>query len=184
MKLKPLRLAFVAKHPASRWYRWPLPLIGAAALSLAILAGLESHADLSAARERKARQESQSARYAAPLRNAEEQRPLRAQIKAINAHIRGLNLPWDEIFRTLRPGRPGDVRLLSLDASAGAAAATLLHIRGEADGPDKMTAYAAYLAHQPRLQNVTLVHHETGREAGAVPGSMRFRLEASWLDSL
>ena len=186
MKLKPLRLAFVARPPPWSAYRWIWLLAGCGALAMAILADMDAHRDLARARGRMAKQRNSPDHLAAPSLNAEERRKLATRVRAINAHIRVLNLRWDDIFRTLRPEPNNDVRLLALEtsAAAGGTADTTLHISAEATGAESMTGFAAHLAQQPRLQNVTLVRHEAGRDAGAAPGSIRFRLEASWIDSL
>ncbi len=161
-------------------------LAGCGALVMAIVADLDAHRDLASARGHMANQRNPPIRLAAPALSAEEKRKLAMRVKAVNAHIRVLNLRWDEIFRALRPEPHNDVRLLALETGAGTGdtAGTTLHISAEASGAESMTGYAAYLAQQPRLHNVTLVRHEAGREAGAAPGSIRFRVEALWIDSL
>lgn len=104
--------------------------------------------------------------------SVEQSRALREQVNAVNQYIRLLNVPWDDVFRAIRPPPDVKVAILGLDM---AGRADSLRISAEADRPEEMTDYVAYLTDKRQLIDIYLVRHELTRD-----GNFRFDVEAAW----
>jgi hypothetical protein len=123
---------------------------------------------------------------AAPLRaplSPEQQREQDQQLKAIAEAVRQLNLPVTRLVKTVQS--PPDIRvaLLGLDlngkgeaGSNGASGA--LKLAAEAETPQDMMNYVAFLNEQSLFTSVYLVKHELNAAAPNHP--YRFQLEAQW----
>ena len=125
-----------------------------------------------------ARQEA-SLRRQAPLRQAslspQQERAVTERVKAVNPHVRALNLPWDAILRAIEPPKAMDVALLSLDTAGRAGA---LRLAGRASRAEEMTDYVSFLAEKRNLKSVYLAKHELLRDGG-----YRFDVEAEWRET-
>lgn len=123
------------------------------------------------------------ARHAAALReqapprpaslSPQEERELAEQVRAINLHVRALNMPWDAILRAIEPHKTMDVSLLSLDTTGRAGA---LRLAGRAARSEDMTDYVSFLAEKKNLKSAYLAKHELVRDGG-----YRFDVEVEWL---
>lgn len=121
-----------------------------------------------------------------PARSAAEERRLDAQLKAIAAAIRQLNMPIGELIKVLQPPKDIRVVLLNLDVSGkgdsgsneGIGASGVLKIGAEAKTPQEMMTYVAFLAEQRLFKSVYLIKHEISTASREKP--YRFQLEAQW----
>ncbi len=136
---------------------------------------------------------------AAPLQVRQPAPPTRtelAELRAVNAAVRQINLPWPALLRTLQPPRDIRVTLLGLDLTADAAAdgagagraapsaaadagpAGLLKLDVEArDGAD-MTRYLSFLAGRDGVLAAQLLRHEADPARPDAP--IRFQIELAW----
>ncbi|MBL0729595.1 hypothetical protein [Piscinibacter sp. HJYY11] len=105
-----------------------------------------------------------------------------ARVRAVNAAIRELNLPFEDLSRSLTPPRDIHVGLLSLSFSsvgaAGQRSAVLL--TADARSSVDMTRYVAFLADRPTVQKPSLVAHQLMEGEPGTP--YRFSVELSWRD--
>ena len=99
----------------------------------------------------------------------------RAEIAAINAAVRQLNLPWLQIFDAVESATPEDVALLSL---APDAASDTLTIVGEGRTTDTMLDYVTRLKSKPLFGDVLIKQHEINDKDPYKP--VRFELTAHW----
>lgn len=117
-----------------------------------------------------------SLRQQAPLRQAslspQQEREVAERVKAVNPHVRALNMSWDAILRAIEPPKAMDIALLSLDTAGRAGA---LRLSGRASTAEEMTDYVSFLAERKNLKSAYLVKHELLREGG-----YRFDVEAEW----
>ena len=115
----------------------------------------------------------------APL-SASQQRERDIELKQVAAAVRQLNLPVTRLVRTVQPPRDVRIALLGLDLNAqqGQDGASALKIAAEAETPQDMLNYLAFLNQQPMFSSVYLLKHEMN--ANAPEHSYRFQLEAQW----
>ena len=115
----------------------------------------------------------------APL-SASQQRERDIELKQVAAAVRQLNLPVTRLVRTVQAPRDVRVALLGLDLNAqqGQDGASALKIAAEAETPQDMLNYLAFLNQQPMFSSVYLLKHEMHANAPEHP--YRFQLEAQW----
>ena len=115
----------------------------------------------------------------APL-SASQQRERDIELKQVAAAVRQLNLPVTRLVRTVQPPRDVRIALLGLDLNAqqGQDGASALKIAAEAETPQDMLNYLAFLNQQPMFSSVYLLKHEMHANAPEHP--YRFQLEAQW----
>ena len=115
----------------------------------------------------------------APL-SASQQRERDLELKQVAAAVRQLNLPVTRLVRTVQAPRDVRVALLGLDLNAqqGQDGASVLTIAAEAETPQDMLNYLAFLNQQPMFSSVYLLKHEM--HANAPEHAYRFQLEAQW----
>lgn len=117
----------------------------------------------------------------APL-SASQQRERDLELKQVAAAVRQLNLPVTRLVRTVQAPRDVRVALLGLDLNAqqGQDGASVLKIAAEAETPQDMLNYLAFLNQQPMFSSVYLLKHEISSNANAPEHAYRFQLEAQW----
>ena len=117
----------------------------------------------------------------APL-SANQQRERDLELKQVAAAVRQLNLPVTRLVRTVQAPRDVRVALLGLDLNAqqGQDGASVLKIAAEAETPQDMLNYLAFLNQQPMFSSVYLLKHEMNSNANANAHPYRFQLEAQW----
>lgn len=173
MSARAIRLDFLeGPRPRTLWRRLAL----AAGVALAAGAAL-AYIDARSTRDILLARHAATLREQAPPRPAslspQEERELAEKVRAINLHVRALNLPWDAILRAIEPHQTMDVALLSLDTTGRAGA---LRLAGRAARAEDMTDYVAFLAERKTLKSAYLARHELLREGG-----YRFDVEVEWL---
>jgi Tfp pilus assembly protein PilN len=169
MSVRPLRLDRVPGPRPNLWH-WIFAIVSA--LLLAAVAAVWIHTDQIHQRLTQAVQlasAKQRARLAPP---APPGRVQVTQIQALNPYIAALNLPWDRVFRAVRPDGDSKVYLLGLDAEPEGGR---LRVSATTQEAVAMTDYVAKLTKQPGLADVYLVKHEMPKEGG-----YRFDVEAKW----
>lgn len=116
--------------------------------------------------------------------SASAQRERDLELKQVAAAVRQLNLPVTRLVRTVQPPRDVRVALLGLDLNAqqGLDGASVLKIAAEAETPQDMLNYLAFLNQQPMFSSVYLLKHEISSNANAntPEHAYRFQLEAQW----
>lgn len=119
----------------------------------------------------------------APL-SASQQRERDLELKQVATAVRQLNLPVTRLIKTVQAPRDVRVALLGLDLNAqqGQDGASVLKIGAEAETPQDMLNYLAFLSQQPMFSSVYLLKHEmsTDTRANAAERPYRFQLEAQW----
>ncbi|MDN2716425.1 hypothetical protein [Janthinobacterium sp. SUN120] len=115
----------------------------------------------------------------APL-SATQQRERDSELKQVAVAVRQLNLPVTRLVKTVQAPRDVRVALLGLDLNAqqGQDGASVLKIAAEAETPQDMLNYLAFLNQQPMFSSVYLLKHEMNANAPEHP--YRFQLEAQW----
>jgi hypothetical protein len=176
------RLNFVAR--SSRPSGWRLGLLAGGMLALASACLNWSLQARSVARLEASIAMAQPRAVVRASLPAAQQRIQDEQEKAVGEAVRQLNLPVGRLIRTVQAPQGVRVALLGLDlankpepgqASAGPSGA--LKISAEAETPQDMMNYVAYLNEQPLFTSVYLVKHEMA----AAPGHpYRFQMEAVW----
>ena len=89
-----------------------------------------------------------------------------------------LQRPWDALLHSVEQSQVKDVALISLDVQA---AASSLHLVGEAKDMDHALAYVKQLSRSPSVQKVYLSGQEE-KQNGAQK-VLRFSLDASWVQT-
>ena len=116
--------------------------------------------------------------------SAIQQRERDLELKQVAAAVRQLNLPVTRLVRTVQPPRDVRIALLGLDlhAQQGQDGASVLKIAAEAETPQDMLNYLAFLNQQPMFGSVYLLKHEiiSNANANAPEHAYRFQLEAQW----
>lgn len=117
----------------------------------------------------------------APL-SASQQRERDLELKQVAAAVRQLNLPVTRLVKTVQAPRDVRVALLGLDLNAqqGQDGTSVLKIAAEAETPQDMLNYLAFLNQQPMFSSVYLLKHEMNANAQAPAHPYRFQLEAQW----
>lgn len=112
----------------------------------------------------------------AAVRNPAEQKAHAMHIGRVNAAIRQLNAPVDQLLQAARPRRDSGIALLGVQLRSGGE--RRLTVEGKADSMAAMAAYVKHLSAQPVLTSVWLSRHEGAQtEQG---GGYRFLVEAGW----
>jgi hypothetical protein len=99
------------------------------------------------------------------------------EIRAANAVIERMNVPWDALFRELEAAGDPGVTLLAIQPDA---ATGQVRIAGEARKLDAVFGYISRLEARDGLQNVYLVGHEVRDKP---PRPVAFSLLAQWKGS-
>ncbi|APA66795.1 hypothetical protein [Janthinobacterium sp. 1_2014MBL_MicDiv] len=122
----------------------------------------------------------QPARAVRPPLSASQQRERDIELKLVATAVRQLNLPVTRLIKTVQPPRDVRIALLGLDLNAqqGQDGASALKIAAEAETPQDMLNYLAFLNQQPMFSSVYLLKHEMNANAPEHP--YRFQLEAQW----
>ena len=115
----------------------------------------------------------------APL-SASAQRERDIELKQVAVAVRQLNLPVTRLIKTVQAPRDVRVALLGLDLNAqqGQDGASAQKIAAEAETPQDMLNYLAFLNQQPMFSSVYLLKHEMNMNTPEHP--YRFQLEAQW----
>lgn len=126
----------------------------------------------------------QPARPVLPPLSASQQREREIELKQVAIAVRQLNLPVTRLIKTVQAPRDVRVALLGLDLNAqqGQDGASALKIAAEAETPQDMLNYLAFLNQQPMFSSVYLLKHEMSSkaDAGSPQHPYRFQLEAQW----
>jgi hypothetical protein len=101
------------------------------------------------------------------------------KIRATNAAITKLNLPWPELFAALESSKPNTVALLSLQPEGKNR--TLL-VEAESKTPEHMLAFVKRLRAEPMFEDAFLTRHELREQDPNKP--YRFALELRWRETL
>jgi hypothetical protein len=106
-----------------------------------------------------------------------------AQVQAVNAAIRELNLPISSILRALEPPRDIRVAVLSVetavDTSVGTSSKTSsVKIFAEARSGAEMARYVSFVAERKPFTGAYLTRHEIDETSAERP--YRFTVEAVW----
>lgn len=100
-----------------------------------------------------------------------------------NEVIRRLNLPVDELLRTLVPSSdtlPIWIVSVELDTEASPTVSKVIHLLGQTRGLDEVSAYMKLLSTRAHVGRVDLLRHEIFETDPAKP--VRFELEIVWQD--
>jgi Tfp pilus assembly protein PilN len=101
-----------------------------------------------------------------------------AQVRAINAAIDRLNMPWAELFAILETAKPDNVALLAVEPDGGKRS---LMILAESRSPEPMLHFVERLRGQPFFEDAFLTRHELREQDPSSP--YRFSLEIRWTDA-
>lgn len=160
--------------------------VHAAALALGMLAMAVSVAQFAQTRTELARAESELREVAARIEQRKASPPTRTavaipedKIRATNAAITKLNLPWSELFLALESSKPNNVALLSLQPEGKNR--TLL-VEAEAKTPEHMLAFVKRLRAEPMFEDAFLTRHELREQDPNRP--YRFAVELRWRETL
>ena len=99
------------------------------------------------------------------------------EIRAVNAIIDQLALPWESLFRAIESAAFDKIVLVGITPDAGSGT---VEVTGEATDREAMIDYVRRLESQPELHGVYLLSHQFDKRGGARP--FRFTATASWLD--
>jgi len=174
------RLEFLPPGAAQTYRGWRL-LLCLAGIAILLPAALGWLVQLQETRRLEAQlvqlQPVQPAR--APL-SAARQRERDLELKQVATAVRQLNLPVTRLIKTVQAPRDVRVALLGLDLNAqqGQDGASMLKIAAEAETPQDMLNYLAFLNQQPMFSSVYLLKHEMNANTPEHP--YRFQLEAQW----
>jgi hypothetical protein len=158
-------------------------LVGTLLLALGVAAGagaLIDHQTVSVATQRlEARAElleRSSRRAPQPIRAAEtDGKALQTEVRAANALVAQLNLPWGALFNELEAAAVEGVTLLAVQPELGTG---LVRIGGEARSFDRVLTYMQRLDGREAFGEVFLVSHAM---RDGVPGEpVAFTLTAEW----
>jgi Fimbrial assembly protein (PilN) len=114
---------------------------------------------------------------AKPVRPPEVRLPP-TQVRAINAAIDRLNLPWAELFAILETTKPDNVALLAVEPDGKKRSLVIL---AESRSPEHMLRFVEHLRRQPFFEDAFLTKHELRDEDPSSP--YRFSLEIRWTDA-
>lgn len=177
--MRAMRIEFARLRPASTWPARVILLIAAAALAAStvdyidqrsLLAQLQADLRLAQAARQQAR----------PVQPAQPRLVLSDnQVRAVNAAIEQLNLPWPEIFALLERSKSDKVALLALEPDGRK---RLVQIQAEARTPEHMLAFVERLRQQPEVEAAYLTKHEINDRDANRP--YRFRVDLRWQPAL
>jgi hypothetical protein len=173
--MKPIRIDFATPRRRIGRLNAALLAIGAALLALSLLhwMALQRDADRVDKVYRKAVADAKRD-SAKPVANAEA-RIAAPQVRAINAAIERLNLPWAELFAMLEASKPEDVALLAVEPDGRKRSVVIL---AESRSPEHMLRFAERLRQQPLFADAFLTRHERKDDDPHAP--YRFSLEIRW----
>lgn len=123
----------------------------------------------------------QAAGPTVPPRSTPPTRAELAELRAVNAAVRQINLPLPTLLRTLQPPRDLPVVLLGLDLAgqgADASASGPIKLSAEAPGGLDMTRYVGFLGARRGVSAAQLVRHEV--DVSRPGGPYRFEVEITW----
>jgi hypothetical protein len=100
------------------------------------------------------------------------------QVRAINAAIDRLNLPWAELFAVLETSKPDNVALLAVEPDGKKRTVVII---AESRSPDHMLRFVERLRQQPFFRDAFLTRHELRDVDPSNP--YRFSLEIRWTDT-
>jgi Tfp pilus assembly protein PilN len=175
--MRALHLDFLRPVPARPWWGFALLAAGALAAAAALWRYQQVRAEVDeleaavAQLERFARRDSPRLRAAAG-----DPKALVQEIRAANAVIERLAVPWDALFRELEGAAADGVALLSIQPDP---AGGQVRIAGEAKRYPDVLAYVARLEAREHLANVFLAGHEV--RTGAPQRPVAFSLVADWV---
>lgn len=103
--------------------------------------------------------------HASRALDADKRKAQNEQIRALNRHIVRLNVPWDEVFKNVRPHKATPVFLLAVDANAKTSKletreANAIRITAETSRFEVMTEYVDYLKAKRVFSQVHLLRHQ------------------------
>jgi len=148
------------------------------ALTACTLAGIYGASYLEQQRELDALRAALAARTAAPAPAVQAARKIvvpEQQANAVNDVILQLNLPWRDLYDTVRAATPASVALLALEPDAKR---RTLRLTAEARTSDDMFAYVGKLQEQAWFTSVVLTRHEVAEQDPNRP--LRFQISAQW----
>lgn len=155
------------------------------AVALGVLAMAFSVAQFTQTRTQLARADAELREVAAKIEQRRGSPPTRNavaipedKIRAINAAITKLNLPWSEVFAALESSKPNTVALLSLQPEGKNR--TLL-VEAESKTPEHMLAFVKRLRAEPMFEDAFLTKHELREQDPNRP--YRFALELRWRET-
>ena len=147
-------------------------------LTMCTLAGIYGWNYLEQQRELDALRAALAARVAAPPPVAQAARKVvvpEQQANAVNEAVMQLNLPWRDLYDTVRAATPASVALLALEPDAKR---RTLRLTAEARSSDDMFAYVGKLQEQAWFTSVVLTRHEVAEQDPNRP--LRFQISAQW----
>lgn len=110
---------------------------------------------------------SQDRKSASDLATTQEQR------RGLNAVIRKLNTPWQDLFDQLEKSTPKDVALLSIEPDAARAS---IRLSAEAKQLETLLTFASELQNHGVLGRLTYSKHETNDQDSNKPVRLSFEL--------
>ena len=170
-----MHLDFLQPHARRHGLGVLLLLAGAAAAVVALVHQQQAAQETTRLEERVADARRMARRAMPPLdARVARGRALADEIRAANAVIERMNVPWDALFRELEAARDEGVALLAIQPDA---ASGQVRIAGEARKLDAVFGYVARLEAREGLQKVYLVGHEV---RDAPPRPVAFSVSAEW----
>jgi len=174
------RIDFAPRSLRRLMFRTPPRMLAllAGALVTCTLAGVHGWDYLEQQRELDALRAALAARVAAPPPVAQAARKVvvpEQQANAVNEAVMQLNLPWRDLYDTVRAATPASVALLALEPDAKR---RTVRLTAEAKTSDDMFAYVARLQEQAWFTSVVLTRHEVAEQDPNRP--LRFQVSAQW----
>ena len=166
-------LDFVQPHARRTWLGVVLLIAGAAA-TYGLLAQYYAQARESAELEERIEGAQRAVRRELPRLRVAGGRALAQEVRAANAVIARINVPWDALFGELEAATGADVALLAIQPDP---ATGQVRIAGEARKLESVLGYIAKLEAREGLANVVLVSHEL-KDTPSRP--VAFALAAEW----
>lgn len=181
--MKPMRIDFAKPGWRRTLFRLHPALLAAGVAGFALCAGAALAAYRMAEQRQEREQQVQQLQQHQQRRAARAQAPPaaataipEAQVKAVNAAILQLNLPWRDLQDAVAAATPPAVALLSLEPDPRK---QVLKITAEAKGSDDMIAYIEQLKQQEFFRGAVLLRHEVQEQDPNRP--LRFQAEVQWV---
>lgn len=168
-----MHLDFVQPHARRTWLGVVLLAAGAAA-TYGLLVEYRAQQRESAALEERIERAQLAARRELPRLRVADGRALAQEVRAANAVIAHINVPWNELFGELEAATDADVALLAIQPDP---ASGQVRIAGEARRLESVLGYIGKLEAREGLANVVLLSHEL-KDAPSRP--VAFALAAEW----
>lgn len=153
---------------------WSLLLIAVCLVPSLITSNLRYRDELRKHAQRVARVEAATAAAAPPPVVMRAPLPP-AQVGAVNAVVRQLNLPWRALHDAVQAATPPAIALLALEPDAKKSS---VRITAEAKSSDDMIAYVESLRAVDWFSDVLLTRHEINEQDPNRP--IRFQIDAQW----